>query len=107
LVNQQLAVCLQLVESIHQLIRAGKWQKLSALESEYSCAFAQLKAMMAAGDIDADDLKAMVRLEQQQRRLQKLLSLGLKETGEKLAVIDDASKRLQNSSKVASALAAS
>ena len=90
---------------MHRLIRAEKWQKLPALESEYSCAFAQLKTEITIGDIDADDLQAMVRLEQQQRRLQRLLSLGLKETGEKLAVIDDARKRVQISNQVASALA--
>ena len=40
---------------MHRLIRAEKWQKLPALESEYSCAFAQLKTEITAGDIDADD----------------------------------------------------
>lgn len=89
---------------MHRLIRAEKWQKLSALESEYNRAFTQLKAGVDAGDIDAVDVQAMVRLEQQQRRLQRTLSLGLKETGEKLTVIENARKRLQISSQVASTL---
>jgi len=98
-VHQQISVCLQLIESMHRLIRSEKWQKLSALESEYNRAFALLKT-----EIDAADVQAMVRLEQQQRRLQRTLSLGLKETSAKLAVIEDASKRLQISSQVASTL---
>jgi hypothetical protein len=90
---------------MHRLIRGEKWQKLSALESEYSCAFAQLKTEIDTNGIDAVDVQAMVRLEQQQRRMQRVLSLGLKETGEKLAVIEDARKRLKISSQVASTLA--
>lgn len=105
-VDQQLSVCLHLVESMHRFIRAGKWHKLSALESEYGCAFEQLKTELAAGSVDADDKQAMIRLEQQQRRLQRLLSLRLKETAEKLSVIEDASKRLQTSSEAVSTLAA-
>ena len=105
MVKQQISACLKLVESIHRLIRAGKWQKLSVLESEYNCTFAELKTEIAAGDIDSNDFQALIRLEQQQRRLQKLLSLGLEEASEKLAVIEDARKRLQASGQVASILA--
>jgi hypothetical protein len=89
---------------MHRLIRAEKWQKLSVLESEYGHAFAQLKTEIDAGAVDAADVQAMVRLEQQQRRLQRTLSLGLKETSEKLAVIEDARNRLKISSQVASTL---
>ena len=103
-IHQQISVCLQLIESMHRLIRADKWQKLSAIEAKYSCACAQLRTE-AVGGVDAVDIQAMVRLEQQQRRLQRILSLGLKETSEKLVVIEDARKRLQISSQVASTLA--
>lgn len=103
-VHQQISACLQLIESMHRLIRAEKWQQLSAHESKYNRAFAQLKAGIDTAVIDAADMQAMVRLEQQQRRLQRTLSLGLKVTSEKLAVIENASKRLQISSQVASTL---
>jgi len=89
---------------MHRLVRAGQWQKLQVLESAYSHVFEQLKTAVAAGVVDAVDVPAMMRLEQQQRRLQRLLSTGLKETSDKLAIIEDAGKRLQNSSQVASAL---
>ena len=103
--RQQLSLCLDLVESMNRFIRAGKWHKLSALESEYSCAFEQLKAGFSAASVDADDMQTMIRLEQQQRRMRRVLSRGLKETGEKLAVIEDARKRLNISSQVAATLA--
>ncbi len=105
-VHQQLSVCLNLIESMGRHIRADNWQKLSTLESEYSSAFAHLKTEVAEGAVDADDVQSMMRLEQQQRRLQRALSLRLKETAEKLSAVEGASKRLQTSSKAASALAA-
>lgn len=104
MVNKQISVCLQLVESMHRLIRAEKWQKLSALESEYNRAFTQLKTEIDAAGVGAVDVQAMVRLEQQQRRMQRTLSLGLKETSEKLAVIEDARNRLKITGQVASTL---
>jgi len=104
LVNQQISACLQLIESMNQFLRVGKLHKLSALEPKYISAFAQLKTAIDAGGIDAADTQAMIRLEQQQRRLQRILSSGLKETGEKLAIIEDASKRFQISSQLASSL---
>jgi len=89
---------------MHQFLRVGKSHKLSALEPKYNSAFAQLKTAIDSGGVDAADVQAMARLEQQQRRLQRTLSLSLKETGEKLAAIEDASKRLKISSQVASTL---
>ncbi len=104
-VHQQLSVCLNLIERMHQFIRAGRWHKLSELESEYRHTFTQLKAEVAAGTVDADAVQSMMRLEQQQRRLQRLLSLGLMEAGEKLSIIEDTHKKLQISSQVVSTLA--
>ena len=92
---------------MHRFIRAGKWHKLPALESEYGCTFERLKTEFSTEPVDADNIQAMIRLEQQQRRLQRLLSLRLKETAEKLSVIEDASKRLKISSGVVATLAAS
>lgn len=103
--QQHISTCLKLIEGMHRHVRAGKWQKLTSLESEYIHAFDQLQAEIGAGAASADDLQALIRLEQQQRRLQRLLSLGLKETGEKLSVIENARKRLQVSSQLASTLA--
>ena len=103
--QQRIAACLQLIERMYQLVRAGKWQKLPSLESEYASAFEQLKKEIGENAADATDLQAMIRLEQQQRRLQRLLSLGLKETGEKLSVIEDARKKLLVSSQIASSQA--
>lgn len=104
-VQQHLSHCLQLIDSMHQYVRSGKWHKLPSLQSEYSLVFEQMKAEAAAAPMDEAATQAMIRLEQQQRRLQRLLAAGLKETSEKLSIIDDTRKRLQVSGQAASALA--
>lgn len=77
-VARQLSRCLQLLDSMHRLVRAEKWQKLQAAGDEYADTFVQLKTAVAAGIADAADLPAMIRLEQQQRRLQRLISAGMR-----------------------------
>ena len=100
---QQLARCLELVEAMQQQLRAGKLHRLQPLEEEYTGLMVQLRAEVAAGRLDDLAVTAMQRLEQQQRRLQKQLFAHLRDTTEKLAVVDDARKRLQNSQRIASA----
>ncbi|WP_100276616.1 hypothetical protein [Mariprofundus aestuarium] len=87
-----------------RFIRADKWQKLSTFESEYEQTFMRLKAEVTAGDMDNAALQAMVHLDQQHRRLQRLVSQKLKETADKLSAVEGASKRLNSSSQVASTL---
>jgi len=100
---QQLTRCLELIEAMQRQLRAGKWQKLAALEGEYAGLFEQLKGEVAEGRLDDAAMAAMQRLEQQQRRLQRYVAAQLRDTAEKLAVVDDARKRLQTSQRIASA----
>ncbi|ATX82957.1 hypothetical protein Ga0123462_2122 [Mariprofundus ferrinatatus] len=104
MIDHHISHCLRLIESMQRFIRADKWQKLSTLESEYEQTFMQLKAGVAADDMDNTALQAMVHLDQQHRRLQRLVSHRLKETAEKLSAVEGASKRLNTSSQVASIL---
>ena len=85
-------------------LRAGNWQKLMALETKYVELSKQLQQEADIGHLDETAIAVMVRLDQQQRRLQRHLTAGLRETQEKIAVIDDARTRLQNSQRIAAAL---
>ena len=102
-IQQQLSRCLELIEAMQQQLRAGKWQKLALLEGEYARLFEQLKGDVAVADrFDHVTVAAMQRLEQQQRRLQRQLSVQMRDAAEKIAVVDDARKRLQTSQRIAS-----
>ena len=100
---QQLSRCMELIEAMQRQLRAGKLHRLQPLEQEYAGIMAQVREEIATNWLDDAAVIAMQRLEQQQRRLQKQLAIQMRDVTEKLAVVDDARKRLQTSQRIASA----
>ncbi len=88
--------CLARLAHAHSMASAGQWESLAGFERNYMVTFGRLKAdMEAVGPVPEEGVSPMRKLEQEQRRLARLIRRRQQVIRDQLRILDDDRTRLQ------------
>ena len=92
-VQRSISACAEAMEDIRLLVSSKRWKSYATVDEAFSKAFSQLEKGLAGKSLAVNDHQALIRLEQQVRRVQRDIRREMGEISEKLHWLDTEQNR--------------